>query len=82
MWTGFSVLSLYAYGKRVFNRKQNKVEPKVEQKVPIKVLVQHQIYHSFPHQLNHKKYLAIKNLKNDKTYSLKKIRKLIKKIIC
>ena len=26
LWTGFSVLSLYAFGKRIINRKQNKIE--------------------------------------------------------
>ena len=26
LWAGFSVASMYAYGKHVFNRKQNKIE--------------------------------------------------------
>ena len=26
LWTGFSVLSLYAFGKRIINRRQNKIE--------------------------------------------------------
>ena len=27
MWTGFSVISLYAYGKQIFSKMQNKVKP-------------------------------------------------------
>ena len=29
LWTGFSVFSIYAYGKHVFNRKQDKIEVNV-----------------------------------------------------
>ena len=26
LWTGFSVISIYAYGKQIFSKKQNKIE--------------------------------------------------------
>ena len=63
MWTGFSIISIYAYGKHVFNRKQNEKEHKEPVNVHIHI---------------NKKFVFINNKINDKISSLKKIKKILK----
>ena len=65
LWTGFSVLSIYAFGKRFLGRKQNKIEPNT---TPVYVIHNHI-----------KKIVFINNKKNDKISSIKKLRKFEKK---
>ena len=65
LWTGFSVLSLYAFGKRIINRKQNKIEA-------IKVNV---------NSVNNKKIASInkKNDKISSLKNVMKMMKILKK---
>ena len=78
LWTGFSVVSIYAYGKRVFNRKQNKVEQIDHDNVGVNNYNQiHNHFHN--HFYNQKHFVFINNKMNDKISSIKKLRKIVKK---
>ena len=67
LWTGFSVISLFAFGKKFFNRKQNEIEP-------IKVNV-NSVNNKKITSINKKNYkISISSLKN-----IMKTMKILKK---
>ena len=76
LWTGFSVYSIYASGKQIFNRKQNKIE-QIDQ-ANVSVNNYNQIHNHFHNQ---KHFVFINNKMNDKI-SMKKLRKIVKKKNC
>ena len=69
LWTGFSVHSIYAYGKQMFSKKQNKIEPskRVNYKTPNKKL-------SFPNKNNN-----VKKSLESKLNKMMKVMKTLKK---
>ena len=71
LWTGFSVSSIYAYGKK-FVGKQNKIEQMDQANVTA-----NNYYHSHNH--THKNFVFINNKINDKISSIKKLRKIVKR---
>ena len=74
LWTGFSVASIYAYGKHVFNKKQNEIEQMNKDNITVNNYI-----HNHNQIHNHKHFVFINNKINDKISSIKKLRKIVKK---
>ena len=71
LWTGFSLISIYDYTRKIFIRKENKIE----QMDQPNIIVKNYYTHNHTHNHIHKHFISI----NKKISVIKKLRKIIKK---